>query len=638
MTAIWQGAEQGRYTIEIHRQGEVYLGRLYRGTPDRSTALVGLALEAGAKPFSMREDTLGSVVARLIAMDIAFVREFDERFQLELGRYLYRETFGRAPWGDLPVESDVEVQVLTDDEHITRLPWVLLARGGDFLCASGWSVSLGRPGAEAGDVELPPSPYLLVVAPEPAGEPATEAAQHVGELERQWSDADSYFGRGKHLQVVSTWEDLLKALRAQKVDLLYFYGHGRGTLASSRLLFPGRGGAAEVPVADLAQALRESGQDRLLLAYVNCCQGDAGGLLGAGWQLSEVAPAVVTNRTIASARAAQAQAKELWEAVLIKGEAPHRAVAGLYGRLGNLGLTFRDARWMTPVLHRRYRAWRSAPPRPRRRTERDPHWRVTLDRLKQAGQVFLETSHMLHQRRPRALAYFWYGEEGQGIELFHERLRVELLRSPAEISFHPVRPRWPEELRDPFGSFEDMMIEAFEVQSLDDLAGRIRTSARPNPRRSSLVYVCHQPLRKGEAVGPAHMREYLEWWDKVFAARLEDAGAYGLLGVSFITGNAAKLQQILTDCFDELDLNRMAFHVLDEMEKVAQRDLEHFLHTHGVPLPSGRRRAILQDILKQTGGRYEMTLEALKDLLDRPWDVASGGKPRRTADSAGDDW
>ena len=199
--------------------------------------------------------------------------------------------------------------------------------------------------------------------------------------------------------------------------------------------------------------------------------------------MGEVAAAVVTNRAVATIPAAQAQALELWDALLIRGEPPHRAVAGMYRRLANLGLTLRDVRWMTPVLHRRYGVWQSSPPRPRNRTERDPNWRVRLDRLKQVGQVFLETSQMLHQRRPRALAYFWYGEEGQGIELFRERLRVEFLQMPREISFHQVDPEWPDDSR----SFEDTMSAAFHVQSLEEVPGRIRGWTRSDPRRPALV-------------------------------------------------------------------------------------------------------------------------------------------------------
>src|SRR5436305_14953752 len=150
----------------------------------------------------------------------------------------------------------------TDDEHVARLPWVLLARDGYFLSAAGWSVSLGRPGVAEEEAFLPTSPNLLIVAPEPADQPPTQAEQHIDELERRLSAADRYFKRGEHLRIVKTWEELLLILPEFKLDLLYFYGHGRGTFDSSRLLFPDSDGRTrEVPVADLAQAFRVAGQN-----------------------------------------------------------------------------------------------------------------------------------------------------------------------------------------------------------------------------------------------------------------------------------------------------------------------------------------------------------------------------------------
>ena len=80
-----------------------------------------------------------------------------------------------------------------------------------------------------------------------------------------------------------------------------------------------------------------------------------------GRQLEDFAPAVITNRTVAHIDAARAQAMALWEDVLLKGVAPHRAMAGLYRRLGRLNLSTADARWMTPVLHAHYGSWKANP-------------------------------------------------------------------------------------------------------------------------------------------------------------------------------------------------------------------------------------------------------------------------------------
>ncbi len=630
--------KQERYFLEIWPQDGRYEGSLHRGDAGRGRLLPSLALGAGEAPFPGRKHTLGSLVERLVKLDEEFAGEFDERFQTDLGRYLYAQTFGQIDAWDPPDEGDVEVQIVTEDEHIARLPWVLLNRRGPFLCASGWSVSLTRSAAGQEDCELPPSPRLLVVAPEPSAWTPTHAAAHLEELEETLSAADSHFRRGRHLRVVSSWEELAPALDELQPHLLYYYGHGQGTLNSSRLVFA-RGAERsprEVPVADFAQLLRRHAGPQLLFAYVNCCQGDAGGILGAGWQLGEIVPAVVTNRTQAYISTARSQALELWRAVLLRGEAPHRAVSTLHARIEDPGLSFRNSRWMNPAVHRRYGHWTANPPRPRLRSEHDPHWGMKLDRVKQFGQVFMEADQMLRERRPRTLAYFWYGEEGQGVELFHQRLQVELRERLDESRMIELRPRWPDELHNPYHSFEEMIAEACEIQDLTDLAAWVRGEAQLDRRRIPLVHIRHEPLRQGEVVKPSTMKTYLEWWDDHLAPSLANAGAFGLLGVSFLAQkNPARLQNLLNETLEDFFPQNLVFHVLDEMEEVVKKDLLDFLQTHNVSLPKPLRDRVLVDILAKTGGRYEMTLEALKALVDQAWD--EGGEERAERPASGED-
>ncbi|NTU50633.1 MAG: pseudouridine-5'-phosphate glycosidase, partial [Desulfobulbaceae bacterium] len=48
---------------------------------------------------------------------------FDERGQLALGQYLYAQTLGR--WQNAPDprrESDIQLHIFSEDEHILRLP------------------------------------------------------------------------------------------------------------------------------------------------------------------------------------------------------------------------------------------------------------------------------------------------------------------------------------------------------------------------------------------------------------------------------------------------------------------------------------------------------------------------------------
>jgi hypothetical protein len=97
---------------------------------------------------------------------------FDARGQREIGRPLIDQTVGRLGEADLTRlrrSSDVEVRVITDDEHIMRLPWILMADKKIFLSNEGWSISFSSR-REAVSAELPPSPKMLFAAPQTTGE------------------------------------------------------------------------------------------------------------------------------------------------------------------------------------------------------------------------------------------------------------------------------------------------------------------------------------------------------------------------------------------------------------------------------------------------------------------------------------
>jgi len=616
--------EPERWFVELWMEGGSHQGRIHRGSSDRGFSFEAPALGPDATIPGWPE-TLGTLLERLLKLDVSFERIFDERLQVELGKHLWTQTFGRIDNLDFPEEGDVEVQIVTEDEHLARLPWVLLNRRGPFLCACGWSVALTRSAAGQEDYILSPSPKMLIVAPEPVGPglPPTHAASHVEDLERMLCEADHRLQRGKNLQVVSGWDEVGPALQQLQPHLLYYYGHGRGSAARSRLVFTRSSDPKplEVPVADFAHELRRFAGPQLLFAYINCCQGDAGGLLGAGWQLGEVVPAVVTNRTLAYVPAARAQGLELWRALLIEGDPPHSAVANLHARLEIPEQSFGNTRWMNPVLHRRYARWISTPPRRRSRLDRDPHWNVKLDRSNQFGRVFNDTDLMLYEKRPRVLAYIWYGEEGQGVDLFHQRFQVELQERLKKALLLEVKPEWPQELRNPYRSFADMIAHACDIQDLSDFTAWVRSEGQIDRRRTPLVHVRHEPLNQGEAVKPSTLKTYLEWWNKQLVPCLEEAKAFGLLGISFLAQkNPARLRDRLNQELGGLDLDDVTFTVLDELEELVLQDLRTFLKGHHVALPPSLRDNVLARILEKTGGRYEMTLEELKRVVDKAWD------------------
>ncbi len=611
-----------RYFVELDLGGTH--GRLHQGNPDHARILPDLQLGPTATVRIKGKDyQLGQLVQALIAYQQDDLREvYDERGQLELGQYLYAQLFGSLDTREMQRLHDakVEVQIVTIDEHLARLPWVLLADRGVFLSTAGWAVTLTTT-IESDDCELSPSPRILVVAPQPTGVATTQAEPHLEKLEELLSGADPRHSWGRNLRRVETWETFTQTVTEFQPQIVYYYGHGIGDVHSSKLVFATgkQHQRIDKPIADVAACLRQMPGGPPLLAYLNCCQGDAGGVLGAGLQLGNFIPAVVTNRTVAHIDAAQAQGLAFWRRVVLDGMAPHTAVAEMYTQVVNQDLSLSDARWMTPVLHRHYATWKANPPRSN--NELSPHWQLRLDRVPQISQVTHLTRLMLREQRPRTLSYVWYGQEGQGVDLFHQRLPVEFREDLPGVSLYEVLPEWPVELVHPGRSFTDMLTAAFDVNHLGDIPARIRAQTRGASGRQTLVYVRHTPVRSAKAVINAKtFGTYLEWWDTHFAPLL-DGQVFAVLGVSFVVKEPSKFDRVFTERerIHDLPLSRTVFKLLDVMKEVAKSDLRDFLRTHNIAIPLGRIDKLLDAILAKTGGHYEATLEELKDIAARAW-------------------
>ncbi|XCN73458.1 MAG: hypothetical protein Q3M24_01525 [Candidatus Electrothrix aestuarii] len=568
----------------------------------------------------------------------------DERGQLEIGQYLYQEIFGELTPYDLTEEgTGIELRIITKDEHIARLPWVLLAYNGVFLSAMGWGISLAT-APPAVFCELPPRPKILAIMPQPKALELTCADEHLQEMKELLTAADLAYGDPARFRVVADLSSFYAELEDLQPDILYYYGHGIGNEQTTRLLFADQHGQVrETPLPDLAAALQSLPEHgRPQLAYINCCQGDSGGLLGVGRQLLPHIPAVVTNRTTAFIDAARPQALAFWEALLLRGEAPHTALTASHARLGGLGLTTADIRWMTPVLHCRYDTWTANPPEPPSRLERDPHWHLKVDRVNQFSKVFYQTHQMLLEQKPRGLAYLWYGTQDQGLEIFHRRLSVELQEKLTDIIVYPVKPEWPEDLYDPSRSFSDMLCHVFDVDKSmpEHISGRIREFSRRVSGRKTLVYICHRPVTPTkDFFDPKKIRLYLDWWNRKFLP-LVPQNAHVLLGISYYTKNPAKFYRSLVqkERLDDFSMSHAVLEFLDELEQVTRRDLIDFIRTHRIAVPADLelRDKVIDEILVRSKGCYDRVIDELEYLESRIWQ--QGGEENVSAADEDDDY
>ena len=610
-----------RYSVSIT---DAYL-QVYRCGEER-------AIVSGASPKLSPRDAiilkgcevpLDDLSQALICSNQDWINAYlDERGQVEVGHYLYQQIFGKVSPYELAEDgTGVEVRIITKDENIARLPWVLLAHEGVFLSTMGWSVSLSAD-IQTADYELPPRPKILAVVPQPKKLEATGAEEHLQDIRELLTAADLVYGDDSCFRIVSDLPSFYEELAALQPDILYYYGHGIGDQHATRLLFADqKGRTVETPLPDLAAAFHSLPEhERPKLAYINCCQGDSGGLLGAGRQLLKHIPAVVTNRTTAFMNAARPQALAFWESLLLKGEAPHTALSATRSCLGSLGLTTADIRWMTPVLHCRYERWRANPPIAPDRSERDPNWRLKVDRINQFSRVFYQAHQMLMERKPRGLAYLWYGTPEQGLEIFHRRLSVELQEKLIDTAVYDVTPEWPDDLHNPDRSFSDMFCQAFDIESLDHIPARIRTFSRGISGRKVLVYLCHRPVTSRYIFDPKNIRLYLNWWNCTFLPLLPE-NAHALLGVSYHAKKPASFYNFLVKKakLDELSMSNGVVELLDELERVTRRDLMDFIRTHNIVVPADFRDKALDEILAHSNGSYVRVIDELEHLESRIW-------------------
>ncbi|MCI5211083.1 MAG: hypothetical protein D3910_20375 [Candidatus Electrothrix sp. ATG2] len=260
-----------------------------------------------------------------------------------------------------------------------------------------------------------------------------------------------------------------------------------------------------------------------------------------------------------------------------------------------------------------------------------------MDRVSQFSKVFYQTHQMLMERKPRGLAYLWYGTPDQGLEIFHRRLSVELQEKLDDTVVYKVTPEWPAELEDPDRSFSDMLCQAFEVENLDHIPGRIRTFSRGISGRKILVYLCHRPVTSRYIFDPKKIQLYLDWWNRKFLPLVPE-NAHALLGISYHAKNPEKFYDFLVkkERLDVFSMSGAVLELLDELDQVTRRDLIDFIRTHNIAVPPDLRDKAIDDILARSNGSYVRVIDELEHLESRIWRQGLHGNTAEEEDEEDD--
>jgi hypothetical protein len=249
---------------------------------------------------------------------------------------------------------------------------------------------------------------------------------------------------------------------------------------------------------------------------------------------------------------------------------------------------------------------------------------------------------MLREQRPRAKAYLCYGAPGQGVNLFLERILVQLREDLGQgLAVQPQSLEWPEHLHDPSRAFETMFRGAFRVRVLEDIPTRVEHEAGWQAGRQTLLYLRHAPVSlPGSPIRAEALKQYLEWWDATVAPVLRGRAIFVLLCIPIEAREPQKFSEKLAQVFSgkTLRLDETYAYVLGELGHVTMDDLHHFVDTHNIPMPEARKRdELFKKVIDETGGRYEPTLERLKEIDREYWRAGPSGSGSPAAEPGADE-
>ncbi len=628
-----------RLFVKIEKTEGSYSGAVH-GLASRSCPLVDLKLGPDARlQIKGKERSLEELWLLLVDSDRSeLAKSFDYRGQQQLGTHLFNQIFrsnaiSQRDRQTLLDSEAVEVRIVTPEEHILRLPWNLLCdEDGLFLAMQGWSMTLART-RKSTSVDLPTQPRLLIVAPNPRGLPPTRAEQHLNRIRQLLEVGGSRDYWRKCCATVRTWSDFKSQLEKLDPHLVYYYGHGTGDHDSSELIFEDERakGVEKVSMVRLGQCLRDQ-EAPPRLVYLNSCSGDAGGLLGAGNQLRKFVPAVIANRTAAWAKASQSLALEFLEGLLLDGMEPHTAIARTHERLYDLPeLEKEDLQWMTPVLHASYDHWHCKALRREPNPATEPYGKRRFDRTDQIGEITQLVGAMLETRQPTSYAFVWHGGEGQGVDLFHDHLVMELSKLPEVEHLHAFKPDWPAELCDLWQSFEDMLKELFWATELSDVPNNLRTEKYASPRRgqTSVFYLRLPPVvvPSSPASLPMNLKtvgSFLRFWES-HVSRYFEPPCFAILGIALRIDRAQPLEQELTRLEMTTQDRFRVKRLKDELANVTVAEIENGLQIrHSDVILPVRRPKVAREIYSRTQGHYRRTLDDLDRAVEIDWQLDAG--------------
>ncbi|MBL9008154.1 MAG: CHAT domain-containing protein [Myxococcales bacterium] len=283
-----------------------------------------------------------------------------------------------APEEVMPTQEWLRLRICTAVPRLQSLPWRLLSWEGYFLADHNWTMELVPAVQVQTRVKLTVPCKLLIVAPQYHGMADVGTKRHLASLRSALCERLASWDSPLLWREVQTRKHLVGALSGMQPDVLYYFGHGSltaGGLPSLELGGPDDK-ADPLLLSDLLRLLKDNPPQVVLL---NGCMTGAKGFHGAGHQLVQTVPIVISQRTTAFSGHAAQLAQRFFQRFLLDGNDPALALHhldDLYSRT--------DFQWSTTMFHTSYASCQvhtHQPPGPtkdaaKRLDRRDPKARV----------------------------------------------------------------------------------------------------------------------------------------------------------------------------------------------------------------------------------------------------------------------
>jgi len=539
---------------------------------------------------------------------------FTVSVQIKLGQFLYNQIF--KYWLDRQPEQkfSTEICIFTDNEYLLKIPWFLFADNGIFMTSAGWII-FQSPILPNRLITFEEFPKTLIIFPHSKKYPKIQGKKHLNELKNLLESIASDLVSKEYLLIVRTWNEFQK-VKTFNPQIIYYYGDCENKNNEMHMLFESEINSQAVYViySDFINQVKKYSSPQII--YINSCSENAIRWTCIEKQLIDISPVVIINQKAVCLKSSCQIAVDFFNDVL-SGIEPVVAITNAEAKI-----TKDSFRCFKPICYACYQSWKGIPTKNENKKIREPDWIISIDRNEQCSKIVWRIMEMIKHGKPRSLGFFWYGELGEGVGIFHQRFRKEL-RNHLRDRISPMEKTvdWPKFIENITESFEEIYCHEFEVQSLDDIYTKIGRFHPYVSGRKRIIFIDHLPFEISytKRFSSEILGEYLNWWSNRFIECFPK-DIHLILGMSFIVPSD-KVNIFPEDLIEILSESESDFFITEFLPRLKQlnsQDLREFIRTHEIPINQEKVYQVISKILHTTKGNFEKTLLLLQDI-DKNW-------------------